>query len=192
MILLLIGALLLNEGALINNSQTNAGNIFKDPRDGKEYKTVKIGRQIWMAQNLNYVTDKSWCQDCDTYGRMYTFQDAMNACPPGWHIPTDEEWKELINYLGGASVAGGKLKSKEHWNSPNIGATNSSGFSGIPAHYRTVDGKIRDAGRQATWWSSSIGPDPAVWTWNLYNDKVSIESLGFYNNSGFSVRCVKN
>ncbi len=87
-----------------------------DARDGQSYKTVKIGDQIWMAENLNYATDGSWCYDndpanCAVYGRLYKRDVAINASPEGWHLPSGEEWETLADYLGGWEVAGNKMKS---------------------------------------------------------------------------------
>ena len=113
-----------------------AGNIqkglFTDLRDGKTYKTVKIGYQVWMAENLNYETDSSCCYEdkkffCHKFGRLYSWNAAMQACPAGWHLPSDNEWKTLFEAVGGESVlddmtirfyttAGKKLKSSNGWN----------------------------------------------------------------------------
>ena len=111
-----------------------------DSRDGQEYLTVKIGKQWWFAENLNYETENSWCHECETYGRMYRYEAAMKACPEGWHIPSVNEWKELITTLGGGDIAGGKMKSTEKWRTPNVGADNSSGFSAIPEPARGTRG----------------------------------------------------
>ena len=72
-----------------------------DARDGQTYKTVTLGDQTWLAQDLNYETDNSWCfqndpANCETYGRLYNWEAAMNACPAGWHLPSDQEWSKLI------------------------------------------------------------------------------------------------
>jgi uncharacterized protein (TIGR02145 family) len=116
----------------------NITGSLTDARDGKSYKTVKIGVQVWMAENLNFATDSgSWCYDknpenCSIYGRLYSWEIAKTACPSGWHLPSYNEWNILSKYLGGYAIAGGKLKSKLGWTSPNTNATNESGFSGLP------------------------------------------------------------
>jgi uncharacterized protein (TIGR02145 family) len=108
---------------------------FIDPRDGKTYKIVKIGNQWWFAENFAYDSPNSVYYDNDPsnaeYGRLYSWDDAKNYAPSGWHLPSLSEIDELVNFLGGKEIAGGKLKEEgtEHWNSPNIGATNESGFS---------------------------------------------------------------
>ncbi len=109
---------------------------FTDSRDGKVYKTVKIGTQTWMAENLAFKTESGcWAYDNDEsnvakYGRFYNWETSKKVCPAGWHLPSDKEWKTLTDFLGGENVAGGKMKSKTDWNDPNTGATNKSGFNG--------------------------------------------------------------
>lgn len=82
-----------------------------DSRDGHTYKTVVIGKQVWMAENLNFNTANSWCNKCETYGRLYTYDAALKACPSGWHLPTDSEWATLTNYTGGENLCKFQLKS---------------------------------------------------------------------------------
>jgi len=96
-------------------------NTFKDPRDGKVYKTVKIGDQIWMAENLNYDVPGSKCYNDDPvnaekYGRLYDWETAKKACPIGWHLPSNDEWQTLVDFTGGLGIAGKKLKTKSGWN----------------------------------------------------------------------------
>ena len=120
---------------------------FTDPRDGQTYNTVEIGSQTWFSENINYAMTDSWWYDNssangDIYGRLYKWYPALTACPSGWHLPTDEEWTILTDFLGGENVAGGKMKEvgTTLWDSPNNGATNESGFTALPGGYRNTNG----------------------------------------------------
>lgn len=134
-----------------------------------------------------------------TYGRLYTWYaatDSRNVCPAGWHVPTDSEWTTLTTYLGGESVAGGKLKEAgtSHWISPNTGATNSCGFSALPGGYRSNDGTFYANGYSGTWWSSTEGSTSTYlarvlgvgFDFSRANRGYTIES------GGLSIRCVKD
>ncbi len=172
---------------------------FTDKRDGKTYKTVKIGNQIWMAENLNYKTSSgSWCYDdnssnCDIYGRLYNWETAKTACPSadGWHLPTDDEWTTLVNYLGGEKVAGGKLKSTTSWTSPNTGASNSSGFSALPSGYRNTNGNYCYRSYGTNLWSSTECGTIA-WNRTLNYSMTSVLRSNYGKANGFSVRCLKD
>ena len=112
-----------------------------DPRDGQVYKTVKIGDQVWMAQNLNYKKDSSFCYNdsatyCDKYGRLYTWAAAIKACPDGWLLPSENDFVSLIKAVGGEKDAATKLKSTSGWNNDNGESgdgTDAFGFSALPA-----------------------------------------------------------
>lgn len=185
---------------------------FRDYRDGKSYKTIWIGNQLWMAENMNYRTpEDSWCYDnlesnCDKYGRLYSWFGAQNACPPGWHIPGSKEWMILVNYLGGTSIAGGKLKESgtSDWLSPNFGATNESGFSALPGGYLFIargsnallHGKEQFKGmnKLGVWWTSDVRAITSIYKeyycFFLYNSnsQATIERFALVN----SVRCIKD
>jgi uncharacterized protein (TIGR02145 family) len=200
-----------------------ADGFFTDTINGDEYPIVKIGGQIWMAENLkatnyNDGTDIPLVEDentwvslstpayCwyyndestygNTYGALYNWYTAETGklCPTGWHVPSDAEWTTLTDYLGGESVAGGKLKETgtEHWLSPNIGATNETGFTALPGGYRSYDGPFNNIGRYGYWWSASE-----------YDTYLARRRSMCYNNSnvprdlsskkiGFSVRCLRD
>jgi len=179
-------------------SQAQITDTLFDSRDGKKYIAVKIDTQIWMAENLNYNTNNSWCYDdsssnCDKYGRLYTWEAAKNACPAGWHLPSDTEWTTLTNYLGSEDVAGGKLKSTKGWNSPDSGATNSSGFTAIPGGYRDLYGTFYHIGFWGMWWSSTENYTAFAWFRYLGYDRSNVFRDYFFNkNNGFSVRCLRD
>jgi uncharacterized protein (TIGR02145 family) len=118
--------------------------LMVDSRDGQTYKTIKIGDQVWMGENLNYETDFSFAyegdtENCEKYGRFYTWEAAIEACPPGWHLPTEEEFKVLLENVGGEEIAGKMLKSTIGWKE-NKGKSGNGidkyGFNAIPAGSR--------------------------------------------------------
>ena len=174
---------------------------FTDPRDNQTYELIQIGNACWMAQNLNYETENSWCYEdksgnCELHGRLYRWEDAVNACPPGWHLPTEQEWLDLAAELGGAEVAGGKMKLEgtRYWESPNEGATNESGFSSLPSGFRGSGGAYNDMGRKTYFWTSTN--DPRNDAFAIYRVLASINGeLGDWyidKRAALSVRCVKD
>ena len=144
----------------------------------------------------NYSPDIDACdpaQSLNEYGRLYNWyavDDARGLCPSGWHVPTDGEWTVMTNHLGGASIAGGQMKTDYGWFNGGNG-TNSSGFSGLPGGYRSLDGYFYTAGDFGFWWSSSPSGSDA-WNRSLYYSSESV--LRGYSNplGGFSVRCIKD
>jgi len=173
--------------------------IFIDSRDGQRYNWVKIGNQVWMAENLKYNTQESWCFDnnstnCNKYGRLYTYGAAKRACPPGWHIPSYKEWKILFNYLGGQWVASKKMKSTTGWHE-NGNGTNESGFLALPGGYRKTNGNFFSTEEAAEFWSSTDDNSNNPTGWFLYysNDIVrGMESSKDEKEKGRSVRCLKD
>ena len=196
--------------------------------DGNVYNTVEIGSQCWMEENLKVeryrdgsniptgLSDAAWqaatteafaVYDNDTankatYGLLYNWYavaDARGLCPTGWHVPTDAEWTQLTDHLGGRSVAGGQMKTTGTlgagtglWQAPNTAATNSSGFSGLPGGSRIVDGTFGAQGNAGYWWSSSELSAGNAWDriWNYDNGSA----LRYYNDErvGYSVRCIRD
>ena len=135
--------------------------VYLDSRDGKVYKTVEIGSQIWMAENLNYLSDSPGAifRDAavlsDVFGRLYCWEVAKEVCPDGWHLPSDEDWSILADHLGGEAVAGGVMKEiSTYWVSLHEEASNESGFSALPGGL--LEDRITHLGNHA-----GIGP---VWT----------------------------
>jgi uncharacterized protein (TIGR02145 family) len=202
-------------GNEIGFTTLNETGTLVDARDGQVYNTVKIGNQWWMAENLNYYTAAgSWYYSNDsiayaeTYGRLYMWDTVMagtassssnpsgvqGVCPTGWHIPSDNEWTELTTELGGLTLAGGKMKEEGtvHWINPNTGATNQSGFTGLPAGERTDAGVYQYLREQAKYWSATQHNSGSAWTRVLYNNSNQAERVGFVKGYGLSVRCVKD
>jgi uncharacterized protein (TIGR02145 family) len=172
-----------------------------DSRDGKKYKTVKIGNQTWMADNLNYQpsSGKSWCYEnnnsnCSKYGRLYDWETAKTSCPSGWHLPSNAEWTTLVNYVGGWSTAGTKLKSTSGWaSSSGIPAgTDDYGFSALPGGNRDYDGSFSNAGSYGDWWTATERNSGYAYSRDVGYDVESV-SEGIYDKSlGFSVRCLQD
>lgn len=193
--------------------------------EGNVYKTVAVGTQVWMAENLkttkyndgtaiplvtewNLSNEPAYCwynSDAniykDTYGALYnwyalnsTTNGSKNACPTGWHVPSDEEWTILTDYLGGKSVAGGKIKETgtSHWLSPNTGATNESGFTGLPTGYRNYSGGFNSIGRSGYWWTSTEWSSTGAWYRDVYFEYYSVDRSNSNKKSGATVRCIKD
>src|SRR5690554_1164186 len=201
--------------------ETTSG-TFIDSRDGNEYNWVQIGDQVWMAENLAYlpsvnrvadgsedaagsyysvygydgrnVADAKATDNYATYGVLYNWTAAMNACPDGWHLPSDAEWTELTDYLGGESVAGGKLKETgtTHWASRNTGATNETGFTALPGGSRDDDGSFYHVGRYGNWWSATEYGASRAWYRGMLYYSSDLHSYSYDKEDGFSVRCVRD
>ena len=180
-------------------------NTFTDPRDNQTYRTVKIGDQTWMAENLNYADHtegQSWCYDdllsnCGMYGRLYNWDAAMSACPDGWWLPTRQEWGNLIQIAGG-SVAGTNLKSKTGWSNRNDGSNGNGadefGFSALPGGYRSPGGILYGIGTHGSWWSATEGTTIVsnAWYRRIFSNDDNVHDYDDGKNAGFSVRCAKN
>lgn len=210
----------------VHNSNLVYGSVTD--HEGNVYKTIIIGSQEWMAENLNLssyadgtplpeVTDPlewaelttgAWCyynNDANyacPYGKLYNWYacvDTRQLCPVGWHVPTDDDWLALTNYLDGVEFAGGKMKttgtveaSTGFFLSPNADASNSSGFSAIPGGGRYSAGTFDLIGAQACWWSSTAGSETNAWDRYLhYNFGSAFRGSGA-KPFGFSVRCLKD
>jgi len=192
--------------------------------DGNVHNTVKIGDQWWMAENLKVthyrngdvipiINDAeeetitsgafSYYQNnpsyADTYGGLYNWyavNDSRNIAPEGWHVPSDAEWQTLVDYLGGNNVAGGTMKEigTTHWNSPNTGATNGSGFTALPGGYRFFDigDSFGNLGDDAYFWSSTEYDSHNAWYRGL--DCITTDVHWDYNDKQhwYSIRCVRD
>lgn len=204
---------------------------------GQYYRTVQIGDQCWLKDNLNVgvmvksvftesrhadVSDngviEKYCygdnpDNCALFGALYDWKEAIGyvdtpgtqgICPPGWHIPTDEEWCNLVRFLdpaakcqiwGGCSKhSGGKLKDRNDklWSSPNTDATNESGFAALGAGFRYIHGDFYSLKYYAYYWSSTESSPSMAVAWYLYNSSAMAYRYRKYKTYGFSVRCMKD
>ena len=207
-------------GIIFNNDLTY-GSV--SDADGNVYKTIQIGTQTWMAENLRttkyndgssipLVTSNSgWSSmsspafcwygnDATTnkpvYGGLYNWYVVYNGnlCPTGWHVPSQVEFTTLRDYLGGESVAGGKLKEVNpvHWKSPNTGATNESGFTAVPSGTRTgFDGPFFYLSEDGHYWSSTSFDAGNSYHWYTYYNTSSFQSGNTLKNTGYAIRCIK-
>jgi len=171
-------------------------NTFTDPRDGKVYKTVKIGNQVWMAENLAYNAEGSKCYDNNEangkkYGRLYDWDTAMESCPEGWHLPSNEEWRTLVDFAGGEEIAGKKLKAKSGWAEGGDG-TDDFGFSALPGGYGGSGGNFGLVGDYGSWWSASEYNSNYAYSRYMYyfNEDAYYNDNNKYNL--FSVRCLQD
>lgn len=199
-------------------SSPSSGSTSVTDIDGNVYNTVTIGTQVWMKENLKVTKYRNgevigttittefdfsgetspkyqWGSEGGSYGRWYTWYaatDSRGVCPTGWHLPTDAEWTTLTNYLGGESVAGGKMKltGTTYWYSPNTGADNSSGWSGLPGGYHYYNNS-HFLDRQGGYWWSATGYDKTrAWFRALSSSFASVERVNQGKSLGYSVRCV--
>lgn len=186
--------------------------------DGNAYKTVKIGTQIWMAENLK-VTHYSNGEPIPkgfnslsgvyfdyyyssfhtaTYGRLYNWyvvNDQRQIAPKGWHVPTSDDFLALENYLGGSNIAGGKLKETglEHWQTPNTGATNESGFTGLPSGFQENGDLLFIKGTNGGFWSSTENDNNTALSKILRYNNSEFRSNALTNKTELlSIRCIKN
>ena len=185
------------------NPNINYGEMT-DPRDGQVYKTVKIGDQVWMAQNLNYtylqstenMKSTNFCYDndpenCAKYGRLYSWAAAMESCPSDWHLPSKDEWNALFMAVGGEVTAGKILKSQTGWNN-NGNGTDAFGFSALPAGERDDSEYFRYDGDYAYFWSATKYDSRNAYCVRLYHDLELAKLFNLENSFVFSIRCLKD
>ncbi|MCC5924877.1 MAG: protein kinase [Crocinitomicaceae bacterium] len=179
--------------------------LFIDKRDGKIYQSVRIGNQTWMAENLAYKPSYGnyWAYDDDIsnvakYGYLYDWKTACKVCPDGWHLPSDDEWTRLAEFLGGAGVAGHKMKNSNGWVNSRLkgNGSNESGFNGLPGGYRESEGSYQSIYQSVlpygVWWSSSISSVDGAWNRYLDSEGGSLGRGDGVMIAGFSIRCIKD
>jgi uncharacterized protein (TIGR02145 family) len=172
-------------------------NTFTDPRDGQVYKIVRIGNQVWFAENLNYEVDGSRCYDdrpenCEIYGRLYNWRTALTVCPEGWRLPSTQDWRELIGFLGGEEVAHIKMTKVGAWSSELWVPTNESGFSGLPAGAGYGLDSYSEIGQSTWWWESREDQELDAWFREIHHDDFIIDWDSGDKDSALSCRCIQN
>jgi uncharacterized protein (TIGR02145 family) len=210
---------------IIFNQSITYGSI--SDYDGNVYRTVQIGQQTWMAENLKAthyqdgsvipnvndlgtwisLTSGAYCFyendtiNKDVFGVLYNWYavaDQRKICPAGWHVSSDDEWTVLDDYLGGYHSAGMKMKevSMSHWTSPNLGASNESGFTALPAGARRwyFQSDFSDLGTYGVFWTSTEYSSDNIKAWYryLFANSINISGSFYLKVTGFSVRCVKD
>lgn len=222
-LLILFGLLILISAACKKDEDPPPSKPTIKDIEGNVYNIVTIGSQTWMAENLKttkfnddtdipFVTNNGQWENLttpgycyydnnedslrDIYGVLYNWY-AINSgklCPEGYHIPANDEWLVLFNYLGGVDTAGGQLKEigVEHWINPNIGASNETGFTALPGGYRYQTGAFYDLGKNGNWWTATEENSGYAYYWRIYNNLISVTGNSFLKQRGLSVRCVKD
>ncbi|MGJ8744857.1 FISUMP domain-containing protein [Polaribacter sp.] len=204
------------EKQVILSANFTCGNDFFDTRDGNIYKTIQIGNQCWMAQNLNYkTTEGCWNYlnneiNGEIYGKLYSRENALIVSPEGWHLPTDEEWKILEGTVDSQFTvgdeewndwsyrgfdAGKNLKSTTMW-IENGNGTDSFGFNALPGGFRTgsatnEDNNFENLGFSAPFWTSTSAGSDLLWNRELFSSKNTVHR-SFENSWAFAIRCIKN
>jgi uncharacterized protein (TIGR02145 family) len=180
--LLLSVVTILLSANIVNAQETK----LVDSRDGKEYKILYIGKQVWMGENLNIETENSWSfsnkkRNTNQYGRLYTYEAAMKACPDGWHLPTDKEWQELINFYGGDLEAGLALR-----------IDGTSAFNADYGGFMTKDGEFLDLGHDVNFWTATSCDENDAWRCYIDRGFNSVVQDYFSKSGALSVRCIRN
>lgn len=188
--------------------------------EGNVYKTISIGSQVWMAENLktskfrdgesipnapdnaqwhNYST-AAFCyynneaSHQNTYGKLYNWYAANDTrlCPAGYRVSTNADWEQLISFIGGGAMAGAKLKESgtSHWLS-NPGSTNETGFTALPGGYRQADGVFDLMGNVGQWWTSTEQSGNYSWSKAIFGSESLIYSSAEEKKAGYAVRCIK-
>ncbi len=214
-------------GEVLSFTTGGVDGAFTDSRDGSSYQYTNIGTQTWMMRNLEYLpsvspstveseTEAHWyvydyegtdlfaakaSANYKTYGTLYNWKAAQGACPAGWHLPTDAEWKTLEMYLGltqaDADYVGSrgsiaiKMKNQSGWSSGNV-STNSSGFSIIPGGFTYPRGGFGNMGNMAQFWTATETDASQAWTRVFYGVGPGVDRIGLYKSRGYSVRCLKD
>jgi uncharacterized protein (TIGR02145 family) len=193
---------------------------YRDQRDNRSYKTVQIGDQVWMAENLAYLPEVNTVKlpsihqpqyyvygyegsdirealstySYNTYGVLYNFPAASSACPDGWHLPSLEDWDLLVKKLGWYSSSGSKMKENgtRHWFKNEKSTTNTSGLTLLPGGILDHSGVWHDMGKKGNFWVANVRDEENANAISLSGNSSWAGGSFFQKSSGLSVRCIKN
>jgi uncharacterized protein (TIGR02145 family) len=200
-----------------NPPTTGETGSFTDNRDGKVYEWVKIGNQVWMAENLNYEYGNSWTYNNTSangniYGRLYDWNTALTVSPNGWHLPTNAEWAQLTTYLedngysydgviGNRGIAK-SLAANNGWkmsnfegaigNSDFLEFRNVTGFSALPGGYRVGPNVFDELLKDGNWWTASELDADQAYYYRLHYSGVQLGHLSAFKSFGYSIRCIRD
>jgi uncharacterized protein (TIGR02145 family) len=185
-----------NAIAKLDEEKRQLYDVLADGRDGNKYNAIKIGSQVWMAENLNYDAEGSKCygnkpENCKKYGRLYDWNTAKKVCPKGWHLPSDKEWQKLVDFAGDNKVAVTKLKAKISWNYNGSG-TDDYGFAALPGGNGNSGGSFFNVGNNGNWWSATEDDANNAWDRNMGYGYIKVNRSNSYKSYLFSVRCVQD
>ena len=205
-------------GGASSSDSTSTEKVEGSTESAESGGVVTIGTQVWTSKNLNVdtyrngdeipqvqdanawsnLTTGAWCyytndaSNGTKYGKLYNWyavSDSRGLAPNGYHIPTDAEWTQLSDYLGGESEAGTKMKSTNGWEEDGNG-NNESGFAGFPGGYRSYNGTVDGIGRDGNWWSATENDSSNAWTRNLKANDGNVHRDDYNKRLAFSVRCL--
>ena len=170
--------------------------IFTDPRDGRNYPTVQIGEQLWMAKNLAFVSDSSWCYednlaDCDENGRLYIWEEACNACPAGWRLATDKDWIQLEAFLGMAAEELESTRFRGTDQGARLRVGGDTGFNAPISGYRRPNGSYDRRGQSSAYWLATDVDSYAAWHRDVRSDTGAIYRSTVPKGYALSARCIK-
>ena len=171
-------------------------NMLVDERDGQKYRIVRIGNQYWMAENLRFVADSSWCYqddpaDCKMNGRLYHWNSAINACPEGWKLPSDSDWIQLEKYIGIPEEDLLKEKFRGTRQGNRLRSDGDLGFDALISGYRRPNGYYARRGQRSAFWLSTPTSTRSAWHRDIRADTGAIYRSGVPKQYALSVRCIK-
>ena len=170
---------------------------FLDSRDGQRYPVITLGGQAWMGRNLAFAAEPSWCYEdrddnCETKGRLYPWEVAVNACPEGWHLPSDEEWIDLEAFLGMAKEELPRTRFRGTNQGARLREGGDTGFAAPISGYRRPDGSYARWGERSAYWLSTEADSAAAWHRDIRSDEGRIYRSAVPKGYALSVRCLRN